>query len=153
MNTNVVGKKEKEYKRENEKGIETLEKLVEIMDDDDQELLTQRVTRIRVKKNLLVHLLHQTKIELEHYEKRGERYEPLSYARVCMEENMLNEVTNNTRKEREKLEAYRDGRADTSDGTSLPLDDGNPDDIVPSKLKLRKGQQSARKKLKASWYI
>lgn len=161
LDTNLVGKKEVHYKRENEKGIEKLEKLVEIMDDDDMELLSQRVTRIRVKKNLLVHLLHQTKTELEYYKKRGERYESLSYAGVCMEENMLNEVTNNTRKEREKLEAYRDGRAHSSEGYDLPtpgsnhsyFDDGTTLDAVAQKLKLRKGQKSARKQLKASWYI
>jgi len=131
------------------------------MDDDDLELITQRVTRIRVKKNLLVHLLHQTKIELEYYKKRGERYDSLSYERVCMEENMLNEVTNNTRKEREKLESYRDGRAHSSEGTTLPtpgsdhsyFDDGTPLDELEKKLKVRKGQKVARKKLKASWYI
>jgi len=163
LNTNVVGKKEVQYKRENEKGIEKLEKLVEIMDDDDMELLTQRVTRIRVKKNLLVHLLHQTKIELEYYKKRGERFENLSYAMICMEENMLSEVLHNTRKERVKLETYRDGRAhSSSEGLNvLPtpgsdhsyFDDGTPLDLVGSKLKLRKGQKSARKQLKASWYI
>ena len=160
-NTQLVGKREVHYKKENEKGIEKLEKLVEIMDDDDVDLLAQRVTRIRVKKNLLVHLLNQTRIELEHYKQRGERYENLSYARVCQEENMLNDVTENTRKEREKLEMYRDGRAHTANGTPLPppggkqsyFDDGTPLDLVGNKLKLRQGNKSARKKIKASWYI
>ncbi len=161
LNTNVVGKMEVEYKRENEKGIEKLEKLVEIMDDDDMELITQRVTRIRVKKNLLVHMLHQTKIELEHYKKRGERYENLSYANICMEENMLSELLQNTRKERVKQEAYRGGRAHASSDSTLPtpgseysyFDDGTSQDQVASKLKLRKGGKSARQQLKASWYI
>jgi len=159
LNTNVVGKKEVQYKRDNEKGIARLEKLVEIMDDDDHELISQRVTRIRVKKNLLVHLLHQTKTELEYYKKRGEKYESLSYARIVLEENMLHEVLQNTRKERAKLETYRSHGS--SEGSALPapgseqsyFDDGTPLDEVEAKLKIRKGEKSARKKLKASWYI
>jgi hypothetical protein len=161
LNTNVVGKKEVEYKKENEKRIEKLEKLVEIMDDDDVELITQRVARIREKKNVLVHLLYQTKIELEHYKKRGERYGSISYPMVCQEENMLNEVITNTRIEREKLETYRDGRAYGSEGSSLPtsgskhsyVDDEEPQLLMGMKLKLRKGRKSAKEKLKASWYI
>ena len=161
LNTNVVGKKEVEYKKENEKRIEKLEKLVEIMDDDDVELITQRVARIREKKNVLVHLLYQTKIELEHYKKRGERYDSISYPMVCQEENMLNEVITNTRIEREKLETYRDGRAHGSEGSSLPtsgskhsyVDDEEPQLLMGMKLKLRKGRKSAKEKLKASWYI
>ena len=161
LNTNVVGRKEVQYKKENEKRIERLEKLVEIMDDDDVELITQRVARIREKKNVLIHLLYQTKIELEHYKKRGERYDSISYPMVCQEENMLNEVITNTRIEREKLETYRDGRADSSEGLSLPtsgsihsyVDDGEPQLLMGIKLKLRKGRKSAKEKLKASMYI
>jgi len=160
LNTTLVGRKEVMYKKENEKGIEKLEKLVEIMDEDDKELLNQRVTRIRVKKNLLVQMLHQTKIELEHYKKQGERYDSLSYNRVCQEENMLSEVFTNTQKERMKLEAYRYGRSG-SDGSALPtagtkdayFDDGTTQEQVSAKLKLRTGQKSTRKRLKASWYI
>ena len=161
LNTNVVGRKEVQYKKENEKRIERLEKLVEIMDDDDVELITQRVARIREKKNVLIHLLYQTKIELEHYKKRGERYDSISYPMVCQEENMLNEVITNTRIEREKLETYRDGRAHGSEGLSLPtsgsihsyVDDGEPQLLMGIKLKLRKGRKSAKEKLKASMYI
>ena len=128
------------------------------MDDDDAELLAQRVTRIRVKQNLLVHLLHQTKAELDHYQKRGERYEDLSYAMICMEENMLNDVTATTRKEREKIESYRrEGSAQEDlpppgSGNSY-FDDGAPLDLLAKKLKLREGQKSAKKTLKASWYV
>lgn len=157
LNTNLVSKKEVEYKRENQKGIEKLEKIVEIMDDDDKELLAQRVTRIRVKQNLLVHLLHQTKAELDHYKKRGERYEELSYAMVCMEENMLNDVTATTRKEREKIESYRDGTGKealpTPGSGHSYFDEGTPVDILAKKLKLREGIKSAKKTLKASWYV
>ena len=129
------------------------------MDDDDLELITQRVTRIRVKKNLLVHLLHQTKRELEYYKKRGEQYEGLSYDRVCREEMMLTEVTMNTTKEREKLESYRDGT--TTERSALPIpgandsyfEDGTTLDMMGKKLKLPKGKKKLKKKLKASWYI
>lgn len=157
LNTSLVGKKEIEYKRENQKGVEKLEKIIEIMDDDDAERLAQRVTRIRVKQNLLVHLLHQTKLELDHYQKRGERYENLSYAMVCLEEDMLSEVSITTRKEREKLESYRDGSAHTALPTPGSehsyFDDGTPLDLLAKKLKLREGQKDAKKTLKASWYI
>mgnify|MGYP003337028219 CR=1 FL=1 len=53
-------------KKENQKGIEQLEKLVEKMDEDDIEFKSQRTTRIRVKMNLLILLLYQTKRELEY---------------------------------------------------------------------------------------
>lgn len=164
MNTKLVGRKEVQYKKENEKGIEKLEKLVEVMDDDDLELVTQRVTRIRVKKNLLVHLLYQTKVELEYYKKQGEVYENLSYAKVCQEENMLNECSFNTEKEREDLETYRDGRADTAGVSSRPapgnlssqnayFEDGTPQDEVGGKLKLRSGRKSVKKTTSASTYL
>lgn len=149
LNTNLVGKKEAQYKKENEKGIEKLERLVEVMDDDDLELITQRVTRIRFKKNLLVHLLHQTKKELEYYKKRGERYDSLSYADVVIEENMLNEVTRNTTKEREKLESYRDGGV--LNGPTMPYlsKKGNSMEL----LKVGKCKKHVQKKIRASWYI
>jgi len=164
MNTKLVGRKEIQYKKENEKGIERLEKLVEVMDDDNIELVTQRVTRIRVKKNLLVHLLYQTKVELEYYKKRGEKYENLSYAKVCQEENMLAECHFNTVKEREKLETYRDGRAQTTGVSSRPapgimssitsfFEDGTPQNEVEGKLKLRSGKKSVKKNMSASSYV
>jgi hypothetical protein len=160
LNTNLVGKKEVQYKKENEKGIEKLEKLVEIMDDDDKEMITQRVTRIRVKKNLLARLLHQSRVELDHYKRQGERYDSLSYARVCQEEQMLADVLANTTKEREKLEAYRDGKGHSSAVSAMPapdedhsfFDDGTMKEGIESKLKLRKGNKSAKKNLKPNWY-
>ena len=156
LNTKIVGRKEVQYKKENEKGIEKLEKLVEVMDDDDMELLTQRVTRIRVKKNLLIHLLHQTETELEYYKKQGERYENLSYARVCQEENMLNEVFEHTTKEREKLESYQRSAVDPvsslSPGEQKFFADGTSQDQIAEKLNLRQ-EKSAKSNLLASWYI
>ena len=158
MNTNLVKRKDVQFKKENEKGIEKLEKLVEVMDDDDKELVAQRVTRIRVKKNLLIHLLYQTKSEIEYYRKRGERYENLSYSKVCQEENMLNEVLSNTVKEREKLETYR-----RTEVCSAPppgsararsyFEDGTRVDGVGEKLHLRSGKKSVKKRIKASTYL
>jgi len=145
MNTDLVGRKEVQYKKENEIGIEKLTELVEMMDDDDLAVVTQRVTRIRVKNYVLSHLLYQTKLEMDYYKKQGELYENLSYNKVCEEENMLNEVLANTVREREKLESYRDGRA-TADvsSSSLPsvshsfLEGGTEADILEKKLQSRK---------------
>lgn len=120
MNTDLVGHKEVQYKKENEIGIQKLEQLVMMMDDDDLDVVTQRVTRIRVKKYVLAHLLYQTKKELDYYKKRGERYENLSFGKVCEEENMLNECLAITVREREKLETYRDGRIDDVTFTEQP---------------------------------
>mmetsp|Transcript_11392 Transcript_11392/g.12230 ORF Transcript_11392/g.12230 Transcript_11392/m.12230 type:complete len:206 (+) Transcript_11392:182-799(+) len=146
MNTDLVGRKEVQYKKENEIGIEKLTELVEMMDDDDLAVVTQRVTRIRVKNYVLSHLLYQTKLEMDYYKKQGELYENLSYNKVCEEENMLNEVLANTVREREKLESYRDGRATTADvsSSSLPsvshsfLEGGTEADILEKKLQSRK---------------
>jgi len=157
-NTKVVRVKDMQFKRQNEEGIEKLEKLVEVMDDDDLRFITQRLTRIRVKKNLLVHLLHQSQMEMEYYKKRGERYENLSYAKVCQEENMLNEVLFDTVKEREKLETYR--RTEVS-STPPPgsarqksyFQDGTSVEDLEQKLSLRKGKKSVKTRMKASAYL
>jgi hypothetical protein len=143
MNSQLVGRQEVQYKKENEKGISKLEKLVEMMDDDDVDIVTQRVSRIRVKKYILAHLLYQTKLELEYYKKRGEKYENLSYSKICEEENMLNEVLANTAREREKIETYRDGRS-TTEVSSTPnvahsfLEESTSTDDIESKLQKRK---------------
>jgi len=151
-NDELVGKKELQYKKKNEEGIEKLQQLVDIMDDDDLELVTQRVTRIRVKKNLLVLLLYETKRELEHYKKRGERYENLSYAKTCQEENMLNEVLYHTTREREKLETYGDeGRSSTVSPDDEYFADGTSDAETAKKLKLKRDR--FKKNLPASHYI
>eukprot|EP00536_Pseudo-nitzschia_multiseries_P008215 jgi/Psemu1/305563/fgenesh1_kg.205_\ len=150
--------KDIEFKKRNEEGIEKLEKLVEVMDDDDKRLIRQRVTRIRVKQNLLVHLLYQTKMEMEYYKKRGERYENLSYGKVCQEENMLNEVLFGIVKERETLETYR--RTEVS-STPPPgsarkksyFQDGTGAEDLEQKLSLRKGKKSVKTRMKASTYL
>ncbi len=108
-NTNLVGHKTIEYKQKNEAALENLGALVKKMDDEDMKQIRQRVTRIRHKKELLIHLLYQTEDELDHFTRRGEQYEDLTIARVSKEENMLEAVLDKTRKEREKLARYRDG--------------------------------------------
>ena len=144
MNENLVGRKEVQYKKENEKGISKLEKLVELMDDDDIDIVTQRVSRIRVKKYILAHLLYQTKLELGYYKKRGEKYENLSYSKICEEENMLHEVLANTTREREKIETYRDGRSCCTEISSTPnvahsfLKESTSTDDIESKLQSNK---------------
>jgi hypothetical protein len=50
---------------------------------------------------------------------------------------------------------------DGSEGSSIStngakhsyVDDGNPQHLMGTKLKLRKGRKSAKEKLKASWYV
>jgi hypothetical protein len=79
------------------------------MDDDNSQELVQRVTRIRQKKELLIHLIYQTQEELDYFTKHGEQYEKPPIARVCEEENMLSEILEKTSLEREKLECYRAG--------------------------------------------
>lgn len=64
------------------------------------------MTRIRVKKNLLIRCLYQTETELEYYQTQRQWNENLSYARVCREENMLREVLQHTMKDGDELESY-----------------------------------------------
>lgn len=157
MNTKLVKKKEIQFKKENLSGIEKLEKLVEIMDNDNKKLVADRVTRIRVKQNILVHLLYQTKIEMDHYERRGERHEHLSYAKVVQEENMLSEVLSETKKEREDQERYR--RTEVSEfpppgsARNKSYLDGPEFEDVARKLKLRTGKKSVKKRMAPSTYI
>jgi Ion channel len=108
-NTNLVGMKTIEYKQKNEAALENIGRLVKKMDDDDMLHIDQRVTRIRQKKELLIHLLYQTEEELAHFTQRGEQYESPGIARVSQEENMLEEILQRTSREREKLSRYRDG--------------------------------------------
>lgn len=168
-NTNLVGHQEVQYKKENEIGIQKLEQLVEMMDDDDHEVVSQRVTRIRVKKYVLAHLLYQTKKELDYYKHRGEKYENLSFEKVCEEENMLNECLAITVREREKIETYRDGRTTDVTMTENPTkkkvsistldDDGklvaNSADELESKLSIRSLKKKWDKKgiMKSSLYL
>mmetsp|Transcript_14657 Transcript_14657/g.35709 ORF Transcript_14657/g.35709 Transcript_14657/m.35709 type:complete len:95 (-) Transcript_14657:2600-2884(-) len=87
------------------------------MDDDSVNSLEKRAGRIRQKKEILIHLLYQTEQELDHFKKRGEKYELPSIARVTCEENMLLEILDRSTKEREAVERYR------KRGTSIETDD------------------------------
>lgn len=108
-NTNLIGQMTIEFKQKNEAALEDLGALVKKMDDEDMKQMMQRVTRIRAKKEILIRLLYQTEQELDHFTQRGEQYEDPALPRVCVEENMLEEVLEKTRREREKLSRYRDG--------------------------------------------
>jgi hypothetical protein len=99
--------------------------LVEKMDDDNSQELVQRVTRIRQKKELLIHLIYQTQGELDYFTNRGEQYEKPPIPRVCEEENMLSEILEKTSGEREKLECYRAGDP-IEDGADVKIT--GPDD-------------------------
>lgn len=108
-NTQLVGIFAVEYKQKNQAALENIGKLVKKMDDDGRDQVVLRATRIRLKKELLVHLLYQTEEELDHFTSRGEQYESHGMARVCREENMLQEILERTSRERERLSRYRDG--------------------------------------------
>jgi hypothetical protein len=108
-NTNLVGHMTIEFKQKNEVALENLGEIVKKMDDEDVKNIRQRVTRIREKKEVLIRLLYQTEQELDHFTQRGEQYEESTVAQVSIEENMLEEVLEKTRKEREKLARYRVG--------------------------------------------
>ena len=106
-NTNLVGIGAVHYKEKNETALQNIGQIVEKMDDDSVSEMMQRVTRIRQKKELLIHLLYQTQEELDYFTKRGETYEEPPISRVAEEENMLSEVLEDTSRERAKLERYR----------------------------------------------
>ena len=108
-NTTIVGLRTIHFKKKNEKALQNIVQLVDKMDDDNSQELVQRVTRIRQKKELLIHLIYQTQEELDYFTKRGEQYENPPLSRVCEEENMLSEILEKTSREREKLERYRAG--------------------------------------------
>jgi hypothetical protein len=120
-NTNLVGLRAVHYKEKNTKALQNIGELVEKMDDDSVGELLLRLTRIRQKKELLIHLLFQTQDELDYFANRGENYEDPPLPRVAEEENMLSEVMEKTSREREKLERYRDRiQSDTMDETISP---------------------------------
>jgi hypothetical protein len=106
-NTHLIGRKTIHFKAKNEQVLQNIGELVKKMDDEDAAELVQRVTRIREKKELLIHLLYQTQEELDYFTTRGEQYEDPPMARVCEEENILIEVLDKTSREREKLDRYR----------------------------------------------
>ena len=106
-NTALIGHKAVQYKEKNAKALHDLEELVEKMDDDGIEDLIQRVTLIREKKQLLIHLLYQTQEEIDYITKRGEQYQDPPLSNVCEEENMLSVVLEKTGRERERIESYQ----------------------------------------------
>ena len=55
-NTNLVGMRAVQYKRKNEKVLHDIGELVDKMDNDSAAELMLRVTRVRQKKELLIHL-------------------------------------------------------------------------------------------------
>ena len=72
------------YKEKNEKALQSIGELMDKMDDDSVGQLMLRLTRIRQKKELLIHLLHQTQDELDYFQCRGEKYEdPRSISSTC----------------------------------------------------------------------
>jgi hypothetical protein len=107
-NTNLVGLRAVLYKEKNEEALQSIGELVDKMDDDNVDQLLLRLTRIRQKKELLIHLLYQTQEELDYFKNRGEKYEEPPLPRVAEEENMLSEVLEKTVRERARLERYRD---------------------------------------------
>jgi hypothetical protein len=107
-NTNLIGLRVVHYKAQNEKALQSIGELVDKMDDDSVGQLMLRLTRIRQKKELLIHLLFQTQEELDYFENRGEKYEEPPLRRVAEEENILSEVLEKTGRERDRLERYRD---------------------------------------------
>jgi hypothetical protein len=115
-NTHLVGLRAVHYKETNEKALQSIGELVDKMDDDSVGELMLRLTRIRQKKELLIHLLHQTQEELDYFQNRGEKYEDPPLPRVAEEEDnkyfevlrMLSEILYKTSLERARLERYRD---------------------------------------------
>jgi hypothetical protein len=103
----AAGLKSIKYKEKNEKALDELGVIVSKMDDDSVHSLEKRAGRIRQKKEILIHLLYQTEHELDHFKRRGEKYDLPSFSRVNCEENMLLEILENTSREREQVEHYR----------------------------------------------
>ncbi|KAG7345566.1 ion channel [Nitzschia inconspicua] len=135
-NTHLVGMRAVHYKEKNEKVLQNISDLVEKMDDDSVSELVLRLTRIRQKKELLVHLLHQTQDELDYFANRGEKYEDPPLPRVAKEEIMLSEVLEKTSHEREKIERYR--QRILSESVSLPVaSSSHPDQQEKEKRKKR----------------
>ena len=102
-----TGLKSIKYKEKNEKALDDLIGIVSKMDDDSVNSIEKRAGRIRQKKEILIHLLYQTEQELDHFKKRGEKYDLPSISQVTREENMLLEILDKTTKEREAVERYR----------------------------------------------
>ena len=140
LNRKVIRRKEIKYKEKNEIDIRRLGSLIEMMDDDDVENVTQRVTRIRIKKFVLVRLLYQTERELDHYRKHGEQYDRLSHEEICKEDRFLTMILAETEHEREQFERDRiksgvtRSRRTGENTSDVFFEDGTKIDQVAKKL-------------------